>query len=245
MQYWRDNLMPQAPALYILQRPYDKRLFPDNEVDPYAEDIFINAIDSVAIRARGAIYNSLFLENIAGRPHREIRALALGAGAGVPNINATLDAKRLYDKRIIWKEWDLSRDSVELNRAYFKEAGIPDEDVDVRPGDLKKAYALGDESIDIIDMLGLWEYLDRERCVKALSEFKRILTPGGKIIVSNMLEDRPQLDLNQRVIGWKGVKPRSVDELIEIAHDAKIDTASIRITLSDDGVYAVMEINKP
>lgn len=245
MQYWRDNHMPQAPALYILQRPYDRRLFPDGVIDEYGEDIFINAIDSIAIRARGAIYNTIIMNHIAGSSQQNFQALALGAGAGVPNIDATVDAKQKYGKTIRWKEYDLSQTSVDLNVQFFKEAGVPEEDVDARRGDLKRAYVLEDDSIDMVDMLGLWEYLDKDRCVEALTQLYRILKPGGVMVVSNMLEDRPQLDLNQRAIGWKGVKPRSIDDLIEIAHEAHLDTQDIRITLSDDGVYAVMEIKKP
>jgi len=244
MQYWRDHYMPEAPALYNLQRPHDKRLFPGHYIDFYAEDIFINALDSIAIRARSAIYDSVIMKYVSEHPQQDFQALALGAGAGIPNIDATVNAKQRFGKTIRWREFDLSQTSVNLNKVLFEEAGIPAEDVDARRGDLKKAYVLDSDSVDMIDMLGLWEYLDRDRCVKALQEFYRILKPDGVMVVSNMLEDRPQLDLNQRAIGWKGVKPRTIDELIEIAHDAGIDTEGIRITISDDGVYAVMEIHK-
>jgi len=246
MQFWRDNHMPKAEALYPLQRLHDAgRLFPNKYVDEYAMDIFTNAVDSIAIRARGSIHNALLLKHAHDTPGKTLDAIALGAGAGVPNIDATVQVRDQLGKSIRWKEYDLSYTSLEKSIELFKEAGIPEADVTATRGDLKKAYDLPPESADIIDMLGLWEYLSKERCVVALESLYKNLKPGGIMIVSNMLPDRPQLKVNQEVIGWQGVKPRSVDELIDIAAEAGIDTDSITITLSDDGVYAVMEIHKP
>jgi len=245
MQFWRDNHMPNAEALYCLQRLDDAgRLFPDGKIDAHARDIFTNAIDSIAIRARGSIHNGLLLKKAAEFGGSELTALALGAGAGVPNIDATVQVRDQYGKRIRWEEYDLSYKSLELNKELFNEAAISEDDVKTYRADYAKAFRLNDESVDIIDMLGLWEYLSRERCVKGVKEFHRILKPGGILVISNMLSDRPQLGVNQKVIGWQGVKPRSIDELVDIAVEAEIDPETITITTSEDNVYAVMEITK-
>ncbi|MBC7459507.1 class I SAM-dependent methyltransferase [Candidatus Saccharibacteria bacterium] len=246
MQYWRDNHMPGAEALFPLQRLDDAgRLFPGGFVDSHAMDIFTYAIDSIAIRARGSIHNSLLLIKASETEGQILHAIALGAGAGVPNIDATVHVRDQLRKTIRWREYDLSYKSLQTSVELFKEAGIPDDDVVAIRGDLKKAYGLPTESADIIDMLGLWEYLSHERCVVALRSLYKILKPGGIMVVSNMLPDRPQLELNQKVISWPGVQLRSVDELIDIAVEAGIDPSCITITKSDDAVYAVMEIRKP
>jgi hypothetical protein len=60
-----------------------------------------------------------------------------------------------------------------------------------------------------------------------------------------MLEDRDQLTFNQRGVAWPGVKPRSIDNLVDMVAAAHIDTDSVVVTISEDGVYAVVEVHKP
>lgn len=245
MQYWRDVFMPHAPALYPLQRTHDAgRWFEGHEVDQHAMDIFINAVDSIAIRARGAIHNQIVLKHARESDQYEFKAVALGAGAGVPNINATIRVRDEANKKIYWDEYDLSYDSLDKSVELFEDAGISKNDVETHRADYRKAFNLEPESVDIIDMLGLWEYLSTERCVEAVRELNKVLKSGGVFVFSNMLIDRPQLEVNTTVIGWPGVKPRSVDELIDIVARAGLDTEAVRVTKSDDGVYAVLEIHK-
>jgi SAM-dependent methyltransferase len=246
IQYWRDTFMPHATALFPLQRTENAgRWFPDGKVDQHAMDIFVNAIDSIAIRSRGAIHNQIVLDAAISSDQTEFSAVALGAGAGVPNINATTKVRDEAGKRFKWKMYDLSYDSLEKSEELFIEAGVPAGDVEVYRADYRKAFKLEAESQDVVDMLGLWEYLPSSRCVEAVAECYQLLKPGGVFVFSNMLPDRPQLEVNTTVIGWPGVKPRSVDELIDIVAAAGLDTKDVRVTVPDDGVYAVLEIHKP
>lgn len=245
MIYWRDNLVPTAAALYPLQRLDDAgRLFPGGVVDDYAMDIFTNHEDGVAIRSRGTIYKNIITKALTEIPSYEITAVALGAGAGVPNVDATTSVRSQLGKRISWKMYDTSYSALELAHEIAHEAGIPKDDIDTVRADYRKAFRLDSESVDIADMLGLMEYLSRERCVEAMGELHRLLKPGGVMVVSNMLDSRPHKDFYQRGIQWPGVKPRSIDDLVNMVAEAGIDTEQLVVTTAEDGIYAVLEVHK-
>lgn len=246
MRYWRDTLVPHAPALYPLQRLNDAgRLFPNGVVDPYAMDIFTNHEESVAIRSRGAIYRELVLNKAKTSAGQELKAVALGAGAGVPNIDATVAVTQQDGKRIVWDMYDWTYKSLEFAKQLAIEAGIPGADITTHRADYRRAFRLTDESVDIADMLGLMEYLPRQDCVDAIHELYRLLKPGGMLVVSNMLDSRSHLDFHQRGLQWPGVVPRSEDDLVDMVAEAGIDTELLTMTIADDGIYAVLEIHKP
>lgn len=246
MKIWRDTLVPNATALYPLQRFEDAgRLFPNGEVDLYAIDIFKNHEDSVAIRSRGAIYKQVLLDRFMSAPRRSLKGLALGAGAGVPNIDATVTLRDTQQKNIAWRMFDTSYNSLEFAEQLALEAGIEKEDIVTKRADYKKAFLLESETVDIADMLGLMEYLSREDCVTAMHELYRIINPGGVLVVSNMLDSRSHLDFHKRGLQWPGVVPRSIDDLVDMVAEAGIDTNHLTVSTAQDEVYAVLEIRKP
>jgi len=60
-----------------------------------------------------------------------------------------------------------------------------------------------------------------------------------------MLPSRPQLEFNQRAVGWPGLYVRSDETLVDILAAAGIDTENVTATHTADGVYVVLEIRKP
>jgi len=246
MLYWKLHNVPYAEALFPLQRPDDAgRFIPGGFVDEHAMDIFINHEDSIAIRTRGAIHEELVSKKVIASDQEEFVAVAAGAGAGVPNIDTTVKVKEQYGKRITWTMLDTRYTSLEEAVKLAAEAGIPPEDIKTQRADYRRAFRGEDESVDIFDMLGLWEYLPREQCVEVVREAYRLLKPEGVFIASNMLTTRPNLDFHQRGVEWPYVEPREFDDLVDIIAEAGIDLGHVTMTISDEGVYAVIEIRKP
>ena len=246
MREW-FTLVPSARALYPMQRLHDAaRVFPDHkEVDAWAMNIFKNAIDSIALRSRARIMKQIELRIAERSSEQELVIVSLGCGAAVPVLDAVVAMRDQYGKSAHVSLYDQDKDVLDFAEELAGEEDISIPEKDRHVGSYTEAFKLPPESVDIVDALGLWEYLPDKRCRELLADAYVLLKPGGSIIVSNMLSSRRQLEFNRRAIGWPGVKPRSEDQLVDIVHDAGIDTSLLTFTTSEDGVYAVMEIRKP
>jgi SAM-dependent methyltransferase len=259
MIHWRNELMPYAQALYPLQMPLDAgRLFPGGVIDEHSQNIFMHTIDSVAIRARAVILCQAELDFVARSSNHAFSALSLGAGAGKPDMDFMQIAHKQHDATIFMHMIDFQDSALNFGKQLARERSIPVNDEEANDvghismirADYRRPFPNKNkggkpETYDMLEMLGLWEYLNREDCVEAIRESYKLLKPGGILVVSNMRTDRPQLDFFERGLAWPGVKPRSEAELIAIAIEAGIDPKNIIITVSEDGIYNVMEIRKP
>jgi hypothetical protein len=244
MLEWQQ-LMPTAMALYPMQRLDDAaRVFASGVVDERARDIFLNMPDCIGIRSRARIMRDSLLGVAQRTQGQELKAVSLGCGAAVPDIDATVAVKDKFGKSIHWDLYDIDGKALSFAKDLAAEAGIAGKDVSTNEGSYFRAFSLPKESLDVVDVLGLWEYLTEEQCIKLLKRSYDLIKPGGSFIASNMLVSRPQLEFNQRAVGWPLIYPRSEDALVDIVASAGIDTDQLKFTTAEDGIYGVMEISK-
>lgn len=246
MQKWRE-LIPSAMALYPMQRLDDmQRVFPSGwEVDDRAKEIFYNMLDSIAIRTRAEIMKASMFAQAQQSEANELNVVSLGSGAAVAETDVALKIQKELGKTLHMQFFDIDSEVLAFGKEYARRVGLDMSTITQKHANYLRALALPAESQDFVDVLGLWEYLEHDECVNLLKKSYRLLAPGGTFIASNMLEGRKQFLFNQRGIGWWTLHDRSSDELIEIAHQAGIDTRNVTLTIPEDGVYAVMEIQKP
>jgi SAM-dependent methyltransferase len=247
MKEWGDELVPSARALYPMQVVDDmERVFPSGTVTERARRILELSDDAVAIRARAAIMKSIAVETATKMTDMELKLVSLGAGAAVPAIIAVQEIEKKLGKKMIMDLYDQDENILkEFAKESIERAGIPSEHVTPHVGSYEKFYTLEDASVDILEALGLWEYLPTSRCVELMTNAYRVIKPGGVIVISNMLKGRKQLAVNQRAVKWPGVKPRTETELIEIAVKAGVPVENITYIISEDGVYGILEVHKP
>ena len=245
MQKW-SRLFPSAKALYPLQRLDDGgRVLPGGVIDERAKYLFTNMVDGIGLRARGRVMADMLVEVSNTFRGETLECVSLGCGAAVPDINATLRIQQATGADVNWHLYDISKDALDFARELADEAGIDQSTISTFEGLYVRAFSKKPESAHVVDVLGLWEYLDDRTCVKLLKRSYKLLKPGGSFIASNMLSDRPQLEFNLRGVGWPSIiKPRSEEQLFAIVAAADLDTESFTFTRSDDGVYGVMEIKK-
>ena len=241
-----STLFPSAKALYPLQRVGDGgRVLPSGSIDERAKYLFTNMIDGIALRARARIMAGMVFRVASASHARDLRAVSLGCGAAVPDIDATLQVQRQLGKSITWELYDIDQEALQFAVELGEEAGLPADSLRIHPGSFVRAFALAPSSVDIVDVLGLWEYLPDATCAKLLARSYRLLMPGGSFICSNMRSEREQLHFNSRAVGWPALIHRTEAELAELAKAAGIASGLTSMTRSEDSVYSVMEIRKP
>lgn len=245
MEEWL-TLVPSARALYAMQVIDDmERVFPSGQVTERARDILTHSLDAVAIRARAAIMKSIVLKYAAQSTENDFNLVSLGAGAAVPAINAVVDIEQQFGKKTFMNLYDQDPDILGFAKESTARAGILGYQVATHVGDYYDAFKLPPESVNVLEALGLFEYLHDSRCQRLIKEAYQLLKPGGVLVFSNMLDSRPQRAFHESGVAWPGVKMRSEEGLIQLVADAEIDTSLVTYTVSEDGVYAVVEIHKP
>jgi SAM-dependent methyltransferase len=249
---------PGAIALEPLQRlGRGGRALPGGRLDERTETLFTYMTDAIGIRSRARIYADQLVKQAEVAGGHSLEIISVGSGAAIPNIDATV-ALEAQDTGVHWKLFDIDPTALEWAHDFIREEQFHYSTVDYGPLNEKQdkpglfagrsftaAYKEPDESVDVVDALGLWEYLHPDTAAKFVQRLYPKLKSGGVMIVSNMLEDRPEREFNQRAVGWPDLYLRSETDLLDIIDQAGIDTRQVTMTHAQDGVYVVMEIRKP
>lgn len=220
---------------------------------------FMYMPDGIGLRSRQHIYADLLVQRAKEVDNDTLQIVSLGSGASVPNIEASQKIEAQTGKSVNWNLFDLDPNALHHAHTMTSKAGLllssfafgPMSVDPHKPGFKGRSYiearhSVQDESLDAVDALGLWEYLEFNQAKMFLKMMYPKLKPGASMIVSNMRTKRPHPEYNKRAVGWPEVIMRTDEDLLEIVKSTTIiDTEQVRLTTPKDGVYAVMEIRKP
>lgn len=264
LRHWRQKHVPTAAALLPLQRPLTGRLADGTLLNESEQRIFRSSLDAVGIRSRARIMSELLTSDgpAARRGTATQRWLSLACGAAVP----VYEAASLLQERGVAVSLDLAdhdRGALELARRLAAEYELSPTYHHLNvlsPQGL--AHRLPRQSYDVVDVLGLFEYLDEQdsvfRYTKVVSSHERrfagavtllrnayeLLRPGGVLVMSNMLDTHPQLAVTLRIVQWPHLKPRSPERVRSIVVQAGISASQLRVFAAEDGVYGVYVLTK-
>jgi SAM-dependent methyltransferase len=265
MREWRRTLVPSAVALIPMQDPYLTHLphrlekVAEGEfvvvgggeaVDDAARSFFMDALDSIGIRTRAKIMADTARQYVDDTQGTLWVSLACGAAMPVLDALKSINQEETTTKLHLI---DIDEGTLESARQLAEGNGlVQGEDFITYPRNLLKdmiasdrlVAELGEESATMVDALGIFEYFSDTRSVQFLQNAYRLVKPGGALVIANMLSNRPELDFNQRGIGWPKIYPRALDEIIAIAGEAGVPLDKVTITVPQDGVYAVLELKK-
>ena len=253
MREWYLKLVPSALALEALALKSKTLPTTDIEIDQNAFDIFMYAADARSIRSRGALMSELIAEHSATKSSGEPQKwLSLACGAARPVLEAAArvkaDKQTPIDVTLVDFDPVVLDYSSKLADSMGAVTGHREIESDLCRSMIPRdtlVEELGEESMDVVDVLGFLEYCSDKSAMRMLRNSYRLVAPGGVLITSNMRDDRPEKQLHLRGIGWPGVKMRSSDELIEVAIQAGINPSCIEAYQPTDGVYTVFKITKP
>lgn len=252
MTRWGSQMM-QAIALEPLQNlSKGGRFLPEGRLDRRTLELFTNMPDGIGLRSRQHIYAELVAGHALRGEQGDMQVVSLGSGASVPNIEAAQSVAEVSDRKIHWQFYDLDPNALKSADLMLNEANLGNSTFDFGPKASEdyegrnyiEARQIDDESVDVVDALGLWEYLRESNARTFLGMMYPKLKEGGAMIVSNMKIDRPQPLYNQYAVGWPKLIMRSEQDMLDIVQKAGIPTDKVTITHPDDGVYMVMEVRK-
>ncbi|MET0979973.1 MAG: class I SAM-dependent methyltransferase [Candidatus Saccharimonadales bacterium] len=249
----------QATALYPLQRPDIDNLPSGAAIDDKSRAFFYHGLDAIGIRTRAKIMGEIASQQLTDRP--AARWISLACGGAVPVIDALKECQDLdlvhldlidYSPEALDFASNLAGGEARLQKIpSFNQASelrsYTTHELNLIRGLIASDSLVdqfGENCSDVVDALGIFEYFSKKDSTNFLRNAYRLVREDGVLVIANMLADRPQLEFNRRGVGWPKLHPRSPEEMAEIIVNAGIDPEKARIIIPEDGVYAVVEIQK-
>ena len=256
-QDWATKSAPSAFALAAISNPIagqpvlDKEGHRIGELDSDTARWFRVATDGVAIRTRAAVLGLLVNEALeSDKTLTEGRWMSIACGTAVP----TLQVARLAGIKPELTLVDFNTSVMDATTDIANALGIGN-------GFNKEAGNVFDQSFmessleggaKIIDLMGIFEYLgpqlERLGIDTKANEFMKwnydLLAKGGRMVLGQMLTNRPRPDFTMGTIGWPFIVTRYLEEIMETVVDAGIDPKNTHVTIPNPGVYAVVAIDK-
>lgn len=252
MTRWAEG-MPSARALYPLQRPTGGVLHDGTPIDAYAEAVFCHMPDAIGIRTRAEIMAACALE-LSRKLKGDVEWMSLACGAAIPVLDALEKFKAEFpDKKAKLTLVDIDESALAFAEQLAEEQGLEHgADFTTERADLIAELIMSSKlaegrrgSMDMIDMLGIFEYMRDGAAARMLKNAQEMLKPGGVMVIGNMLKSHPNLRVNQDLIEWPSIRPRDLNDMRGILEKAGIDLDNVSVFIPEDEVYAVFAITKP
>jgi hypothetical protein len=280
MWLWRKTV-PFSEALFYISHPdVDRRIFTRmGETGRLSREAVMHlrfAADAHSIRDRGVALEDITIDHLydTNSSNGTLRWLSLASGAGEPAMMAAKAVMEESDRKVIVTMADIDDKALEHVAQNAKmhsfdpsllelvRANIINPDIDEF---LAKRTGREEQLYDVVDIMGFFEYLKQTgdelpsrietkmppASVFAKSAF-RFVKPGGIMVTSNMLADRPQLNMLTGIVGWPYINLRSEHSILSVldeaeilgSPDAKVDLFRVRNQVSDAAVYTIAKVTK-
>ncbi len=215
-----------------------------------SRDFFQGVVDAKAVRTRANSAMEIVASHIqdmerSGSDSQALVSASLACGAAGPVYNLVngLEQKGCNFSNIIL----VDSDPMALATAVsLSEHNNLNEKVELQLRDLlldSLTDFIEPQSVDIVDLLGLFEYLPTELGVDLLKKVQAIVKPGGMIVFGNMLNKRPQQDFFDNVVSWPHLEQRPIGEVIDIINKAGFNPREdMQVRIPNEGVYAIYGI---
>ena len=235
--------MPGAFATHPVHNPEVKVMAHDQKIDFITRRLFRHSVDAIGLRNRAHILSWAVQQQHVTKSKRVWLSLAAGSGQHVYDALNLLDGKKPYDVVISDIDQEVLAFAEKIYKVQRPRVGdIEFKIIDVHTSDLDDQ--LKAKPPTVVDVMGLVEYLDAFQAASLIKRLFERIVDGGMIAFTNMSTEHPHLDLHQRGVGWPGVKPRSIKEVVNIVRQAGVPLRCLTVFKSQDRVYGVYVIRK-
>ncbi len=247
MKVWR-NYMPGGIATYHVHSPHKRRMPSGHKLDLITRGFFRHSVDAVGLRSRAKILEMLSTDYITTSKDT-VRWLSIAGGSGQPVYDACLNLSENDQKRV-----HLTLVDIDQSMVLFAKKIYADEEMALGSADFKRVDILNKTNRSellkqvkpqIVDCMGIFEYLSDEKAIELLGALYKALPSKGRIIFTNMSPAHPHLNVHQRALGWPGVIQRTIHEVVGFLDKASIPLSAASVYRAEDNVYNVYMIERP
>lgn len=238
-----SQYMPGGFATYPVHNPDVRRLHTGARIDYLTRNLFRHSKDGIGLRSRAYVMMWYVVQNTISKKRR-LHWLSVAAGTGQPVFDAAAHLRQRPDIILA----DIDDEALAFARQLAQERGL-EKRVTTLHADISESGAFAalikENSPDVVDMMGLMEYLDDKLVVKLVRTFYMNAPGGSLMIFTNMRATHPELQVHKSGLGWPGVIVRSVQDVVGLIESAGVANNHVDVLLPDDNVYGVYCIKKP
>lgn len=246
MRAWR-SYMPGGFATYYVHSPHIKKMENGASLDGITRAFFRHGIDAVGLRSRAYIMSWLADEVIHSSDSR-VTWMSIAAGSGQPVYDACTRLTSDDQKNVSLVLTDIDQDMLAFAEKLYSAEADAAYDARFITCDIVNVSArkrlLAEVKPDIIDSMGLFEYLNDKQCISLLRALYAALKHGGILIFTNMSPNRPHLNIHKRALGWPGVIQRTIHEVLALLQAASVPDSAQSVYRASDDVYNVYKVEK-
>lgn len=156
-------------------------------------------INASAARNRLKLVKKLLRESINEKKEgRQIKILSLASGSARAVIEVVSELK---DIDVSCRFADISREALEYSRKLAGEYTIADRISLLRANVLEVGKICANWKPDIVEVVGLFDYLDDAVAIKFISDLREHLEDNGVLLISNV-NDNPERRFVKEVVDW-------------------------------------------
>ena len=165
------------------------------------EFIFLRILNAKAVRNRARVVTSLLLGEIEQQSENNnpVRILSIACGSAQPLLDAVYKAKQRNPKlSITLVMTDIDRKILRKCRERAESLNIS---IETKLCHVDKITDINSQ-FEIIEILGLLDYMSDTKTVEIFDNIKNLLTPNGKIFTCN-IRPNPEIAFMEEVMEWK------------------------------------------
>lgn len=228
--------MPGAFATHPVHNTDVTHLKDGKKLDIVTRNLFRHGDDAVGLRARAYAMAWYVWREYGVTP--SLHWLSLATGTGQQTFEGVAVLKHAPD---LWLT-DIDDEALAVARDHAPDYGVA-ERLTVKKLDATNTADLQAAILahkpQVIDMMGLMEYLDSEAATSLIRSIVAVAPKGSSFIFTNMLPTHPGLQVHKRALGWPGVIVRSLDQVADIVAQAGVAPEQLEILAPTDGIYGI------
>ncbi|MGH7195224.1 MAG: hypothetical protein ACREGA_00380 [Candidatus Saccharimonadales bacterium] len=242
------KLMPDSLALEPMHHPELSGLASGEKIDFLMRRMFRHALDAIGIRTRTVVGAWLTEQYVREQNLTSLTWTSLAGGTAAPGF-LMLAASGLPASKCRLQLADLDPVALKIAAEIAQYEGMKSTQLKtleiniLRRAELIKKFGAGGS--DVVEMMGIFEYLNDRSCVQLLQTASSLVKTDGLILLANMRRKHKQINLSKRGAGWPGVKPRSAEMVVTLIRRAFSEQKmSLEIYQPTDGAYNVFVVKK-
>lgn len=197
-------------------------------------------INASASRNRLKLVKKLLREVInEKRGGRQIKILSLASGSARAVIEV---ASELRDIDVNCRFADISREALEYSRQLACEYNILDRISLLRANVLEVGKFCSNWKPDIVEVVGLFDYLDDDNGAKFISNIRERLEDNGVLIISNVNENHERRFVKE-IVDWDMIY-RTPEQLASLLVSGGFDAQNCRIVCEPLQIHSIAVARK-
>lgn len=213
----------------------------NSKKEKFFTEFWFNLLNPIAVRNRLRLVEKELLKSANVISSNPIHILSIGSGSARAVIETGIE---LIKREIEFKAFfvDKSLEALSYSRELAESFNLTSNCRWIQDRAENILYYKDKIQPDIIEMVGLLDYFEKQKAMSVMKQIYLMLKPGGVLLTCNIL-DNPERPFITKIIKWPLIY-RDEEELFLLALEGGFEASNIEIILEPLKIHAVAKVKK-